>query len=249
MDLGILSVRQDKAGFLEKRRTPVRIKETFQTQIAVTVAEFAYSRGQWLRMTKHHRERLIQKGIALLKKENVSAIILTKECEKEEWQPDDEKYLRIPLSSAVLPACIKFALDKTMEVTQKRTLGVIDPKMEKINFAVLSELCLEVGSIFIFTECTEKAEQFGEKLCDEYGFFPEIRSLSCVEEETMSVTVNMERGYVQIKKGRIIDGAAAILDLHGYHVDPDVLMKACPQLHGCLPVYGWMCGKKLLTRT
>ena len=241
-------MRKDKAGFFEKWRAPVQIKETFQTQIPVTVAEFAYTREQWLRMTKHHREKLIQKGNELLNKENVSAVVLTKECEKEELLQNDEKWLRIPLSPAMLPSCIKFALDMTEEEIQKRTLCIIDSKMETLNFAILSELCLEVRSIFILTECTEKAEELGELLCDEYGVLPEVQALPCVRSEKMSVTVNMERRCVQIGHGRVIDGAAGELDLHGYHVDFEIILKTCPQLGEYLPVRTWMCGKNLLTR-
>ena len=246
--IGILSVRKEKAGLLRKVFFPVSVKDRFQTEVCVIVAELAFTADEIQCMTEKRRAMLNIRAVQFLKKSGADEVIYTKSCTAAFGVKEERMYTGEGIPKERFAECLDFAMSKIGIDSIKQSVYIRDSKMTAINYGILEVICQKVRYINLLTENTEEAENIGERLYKEYGVYPEIQSIDCKIPASAVIAADADKGIIRIGQNYIIDGIERELDLHGYDVDVNAALECMGEEKDKLSFKSWLSGKKRLTR-
>ena len=248
MRLGILSVQTTKTGFWSKIRNPVFIKESFESPVSMTVAEFAYTAEELSVLPERRRTVLLQKGMDLLRSQHICGIVMTRDCSAVLGEGTWTAGARMTIPKARFIECVEFGLQRAGDLLSGQTVYVLDREMQTVSYQLLVNMCRHARYLCLLTAKTEIAEELADRLCDEYGAYLDIRDFSYHVPGRAAFVADVDQGTVRIGRDCIIDGLEVDVDTHGYDVDPNAVLAYLPELSEKLPFISWLSGKKRLTR-
>lgn len=244
--LGILTVRREKAGFWKKIQKPVILKEEFTTQAQFLVGEFSWTKEEVLRLPLWLARRLYASGQRFLARQGCTGIAPDVACSASfSLHGEKEVGLIYAIPPKKMTECINWFLAQEGIAVPSRAY-VKCRQMSALEQGLLDSLCLHVQSLIFCTEEINKAEELAEKLCTDYGFYPEIRDIAC-HVPSRAMLIDLDAGVVRMGRDIMADGMEVILDLHGYHVNQGAFWGDLPLPLLQMKFMSWTRGKKRLT--
>ncbi len=241
ISLGILTVRKDKIGFWIKMRRMVRVKERFCTQAEFVVAELAWTEQELRRLPAWFRQWLYRKGRSFLLRQHCQKVALDAVAEKALFS------ISIDASGFYLPIPVDKFRRCILEIIPKSP-GRVYIKTSKIRESeeLLDALCPRCNALFLCTDDCLNAKKLAERICNIYGFYPEIR------EKDFSIPfrgwwIDLEAGALGIGKEVIADSMEMMLDLHRYAIAQEHYWSGVDLPTSKLSFVSWCKGKKRLT--
>ena len=240
--LGILTVHQGKTCFLKKIKNPVQVKEIFRTQAEFVVAELAWNEKELRRLPRWVCRRIYQRGRNFLLKNSCIRIAPDRLAEDALFRSAREASgVCLPISSVMIKECMSDLLPDYS--------GKVFVKMKALQMAdeeLLAFLCPGRGSLLLCTDDVDEADVLAEKICNEYGFYPEIRKRDSFIP-MRGLWIDLDIGAIGIGRDIIADGMEYAFDLQGYQVAQDHYWSDVPLPVSLLKFVSWCRGKKRLT--
>lgn len=245
MRLGLFTVRKEKAGLLQKLRFPVAVKETFVTDAAVLVAEYAYTAEELEKMPGWLRACLRWCGMRLMKKQKIRAAVMTIECAAAFLcaPPCKGETLVRKIRPEEWEECLD-ALFSAVQIDPKTwNAWIFDRDCRIVTERFLAKLCTHVQRLCIVTKNPERAEPICDRLCGEYGIEPEVYGNVRQIPTACTLRIDFDRGALVCGKSVFANGAEMTMNLAGYRVDLCGLIKKYPAFADALCRKGWVPGQ------
>ncbi len=241
--IGILTVRQEKAGFWKKLHSPVRYKEEFVTQAEIKVAELAWTAEELLRLPLGFRRLIFGRGKRFLSRLHCDGIAPDKiVAQAFSFDGEEEGGIILPISAQAMERCV-FAFREPIKgkkvCLRTRTLTEMDE-------SIIHTLCPWVDSLVICTGEKAKAQELADQICNDFGFYPQVRGYDAIL--TAPILIDLETGILKIGDKNPIDGMEVFLDLQEYQVNQRQFFQGLAIGWEDSPAAFWMQGKKRLTR-
>jgi len=236
---GILTVRKDKSPLRHKWKKPLQIVDSFRTQAEVLVAEFAWTNIELQGFPKWYQRYLYHKGIRFLKRMGCNKVGPEEDCADAFSLCFQDRGWNVP----ILPERMEEFLRSSHELWSDVLIQV--KKISQIPTSLLSFLCPRAKSLSLVTNDAMQAQKLAEKICTEYGFYPQIhvKSMNLGEQ---CLLLDMDAGIICIY-GQVIDGMEVGMDFHEYRVDQKFFLEDSSIPPETLEVLWWTTGKKRLT--
>lgn len=246
IQLGILTVRQEKSGFWQKIRTPVILKEKFITQAHFLVGEFSWTKEEVRRLPLWLARRLYARGQRFLTRQGCVGIAPDVTCSASfSLRGEKEIGLICTIPPEKITECVCWFLAQGDVAVPSRAY-VKCRHLSALKQGLLDNLCLRVQSLAFCTEEIEKAHKLAEKLCTEYGFYPEIRDITC-HVPSRAMLIDLDAGVVRMGRDAMADGMEVAMDLHDYCVNQGTFWGDLPLPLSQMKFVSWTRGKKRLT--
>lgn len=240
--LGILTVRSEKTGFFDKLLRPVQERERFRTQAEIVVAQLNWTKEELLRMPRWIRNRLYRAGVRFLKKNKCMKIAPEQSAQQAIFgEVHQESGCYLPIAPQRMHSCLIDLIPRYCGVVYVKT-----NRMDSVSKGLLSFLCPMCEAMYFCSNDKKRAEMMIERICDEYGFYPEqIRY-----ENPMPLNglwIDLDRGRFGVGTNIFADGMECRVDTRGYQIAQEQYWSGV-ELHVRDMVFvSWCKGKKRLT--
>ncbi len=239
--LGIISVQEEKISRKPYGRIPVSLKESFDAGIPVIVAEIGITEEELQQRSRWRRTCLEKKATRVLKKNGATVI-----CRDDPVAGQDT--LQKKLSQEDMAEAVAYALCYLDDNPIGKTAWFLDRDCDVVDLSLFRQVSQKVQYLGLATENMQRAEMLADELCEEYGVTLTVKPSGFSALGRATLVADMAGGRVRIGRGFLIDGREVTLDLHGYRVDAENLLKVCPELSRNFSHKAWLFGKKRLTR-
>ena len=241
--IGILTVRQEKTGFWKKLQSPVLLKEEFVTQAEIKVAELVWTAEELLRLPLGFRRLIYERGKRFLSRLHGDGIAPDGETTQMLSLNEEENGgIILPITPQVMKLCV-FSFRERIKgkkvCLKSRTLTEMDEP-------VVDAICPWVEALVICTEEKTKAQELADRICNDYGFEPQVRGYDAIL--TTPILIDLDGGSLKIGDENPIDGMEVFLDLQEYQVNQRLFFQDLEIPWADSPPTFWMQGKKRLTR-
>ncbi len=235
--LGILSVREDRETV---GKTKIVEKERFQEGISVVVAEFSLPRERLKQKSRWQKRRLYGKGERFLRKLGADVVIPTIVCGRTFGFPvKAAQWVKCPVVPKEMSEALESVLRGYDHAPDEKTGWVADRECSDVCGTLAIAISQKVRCLGIVTQQREKAERIEEMLIREYGVCPELYREFPWKERGNSILADVNQGKIFMDGMTVLDGKRMGLNLRGYQVDQENLLKQYPDLWEAASFCGW----------
>ncbi len=237
--LGILSVRENN-GERNCRRVKISEKERFDRGIPVVVAEISVTGAELQTMSSWRKNRILKRGRKLFRGLGIDVMVMTKACsEAFGVLCPGGMMVETGIKPEEMPKAMEYATKFYQESPVGKAGWVLNRNCNPVCLPILGAMSRRVQFLGIATEQRRQAEEWEEILCEEYGVNLEILEPDALWEQEISILVDVDGGRIVFGMEPILTGKKMSLDLKGYHIDLENLLKEHPELWKRLSFQGW----------
>lgn len=213
MNLGIVTVQKQEAFSWRRFFRPIRMKEEFQTQAAVAVAEVSVNERLSAYLPHGMLDLLRKRAVRFLKRSGCQRIALDASAEQFfRLPPSKESGICFPLQKEEAFRCFRALFSDDYSLLSLKVGTIPQFSQEELDL-----LCTGRGQLRFYTHDKDAAARLSDAICAEYGFYPEVFSAKC-ELPTHGIWLDLDGCRLGKDGICVADGAEYMLDVHGYRV-------------------------------
>lgn len=216
---------------------PIQIKERFQTQVTVAVAEVSVNERLSAYLPYRLLDLLRKRAVRFLERSGCQRIALDASAEQFfRLPPAKESGIRFPLQKEEVFRCFRALFSDDSNLLSLKVGAIPQFSQEELDL-----LCTGRGQLRFYTYDKEAAAKLSDAICAEYGFYPEVFSAKC-ELPTHGIWLDLDGCRLGKDGICVADSAEYMLDVHGYRVSQGRYWSGLSFPRESLRFVGWSTG-------